>query len=122
MEFGFSISKGRGIDLDRSDLSKAAAIDEDMAGLRRCMDCGTCTASCSAAGFTSFNIRKVHTLFRRGQYDTLRDELSKCMLCGKCTLVCPRSVNLRGAIIKMRTLLSSLPEKDEELDNYLHEL
>jgi len=122
MDFGFTISKGRGIDLDHSDLSKAASIEADMAGLRRCMDCGTCTATCSAGSFTSFNIRKVHTMFRRGQYDTLREELSKCMLCGKCSLVCPRSVNLRGAIIKMRTLLSSVPERDEELDSYLHKL
>jgi len=122
MDFGFKISKGRSIDLDRSDMSNADALFIEKSGLRRCMDCGTCTATCPAGGFTPFNIRKIHTLFRRGQYDSLQEELSKCMLCGKCTLVCPRSVNLRGTIIKMRTLLSSAPEMDEELDSYLHQL
>ncbi len=121
-EFGFSISKGRTIDFDLLDSARTAALEGDDSGLIKCMDCGTCTATCSAGAFSDFSIRKIHTMFRRGQYDGVAEALSKCMLCGKCTLVCPRSVNLRHAIIRMRqTLRTSVPD-DDDLRHYLNVL
>jgi len=122
-DFGFSISKGRTINFDVCDRSSAQALEDDAtAGLIRCMDCGTCSATCSAGAFSDFSIRKVHTMFRRGQYEGVPDALSKCMLCGKCMLVCPRSVNLRHTIISMRSMLSAPAADDDDLKNYLNVL
>jgi len=121
-DFGFSISRGRTIDFDTCDRSVAAALEDDTSGLIRCMDCGTCTATCSAGAFSDFSIRKIHTMFRRGQYAGVSEALSKCMLCGKCTLVCPRSVNLRHTIIRMRASLSAPAADDDDLKNYLNVL
>lgn len=101
MDFGFTISKTRTIDLNAADLTKVARLEE----VRRCMDCGGCTATCTAGQFIDFNIHRTHLMFRRGQYAGLDKALEACMLCGKCTLVCPRGVNLRRMIINMRTLL-----------------
>ena len=101
MDFGFTISKTRAIRLDDVDAEKTARVSE----LRRCMECGGCTATCSAGLFSDFSPHRTHLLFRRGQYEGLAEALDKCMLCGKCTLVCPRGVNLRRAILNMRTLL-----------------
>jgi|SRR5574344_1167492 heterodisulfide reductase subunit C len=121
MDFGFSISKTRQIDFDRCDLSLDYKIDSPEASFRTCLDCGTCTSTCSAGSFSDFNIRRTHALFRRGQYEGLARELDKCMLCGKCTLVCPRSINLRRLIIKMRTVLAE-PETSSDMQDYLNEL
>jgi heterodisulfide reductase subunit C len=70
------------------------------------MNCGACTATCSAQQFTSFNIRKIKSLYQQAQYDKLAKELEKCMLCGKCTLVCPRGLNLRPIVMNMRKILN----------------
>lgn len=78
---------------------------------KRCISCGACASTCSARQFTDFNIRKIHTNFRRGQYDGLEKELTACMLCGKCTLVCPRGVNLRSMVINMRKILFDINKK-----------
>lgn len=120
-DFGFSISKPRSIDLDTCDLSMNAAVESSGASFRSCIGCGGCTASCSAGQFTDFNIRRTHTLFRRGQYDGLEKALNNCMLCGKCFLVCPRSINLRRLIIQMRQSISSKDPYDD-LQDYLNEL
>lgn len=120
-DFGFTIAKTRQIDLDSCDLSRNSAIESPGATLRPCIGCGACTASCSAGRFTDFNIRRTHTLFRRGQYDGLEKALGNCMLCGKCYLVCPRSINLRRLIIQMRLSLSKNWRADESQD-YQHEL
>lgn len=77
------------------------------------MNCGGCTATCSAAHFTLFNIRKMHNLYRWHQTTEPEIELEKCMLCGKCTLVCPRDVNLRSLIIYMRRNIGAKTQKEE---------
>ncbi len=104
--FGFTISRPRSIDLGEGDLIKVQRLEEIEPSVRRCFNCGGCTATCSAGQFTDFNIRKIQNLYRWGQYKQLDMELRKCMLCGKCTLVCPRGVNLRHLIITMRGLLN----------------
>ena len=104
IDFGFQINQGRTINLD-ADCTPLKQLEETVGSFRRCIRCGSCTATCSAAQFTDFNIRKIHTTFRVGMYDELAEAIKPCMLCGKCTLVCPRSVNLRAMIINIRKIL-----------------
>lgn len=104
-DFGFSIKKPRSENLDMAAKAKYEEFARRVPSFRRCFQCGCCSATCSARQFTEFNIRRVHTMFRRGNTEDLSDELKKCMLCGKCTLVCPRGVNLRQLIITMRKML-----------------
>ena len=66
INFGFSISKPRTIDIDRNNLRKSNEITSEMPELQTCIGCGTCTATCTAGNLTEFNFRKVHTLVRRG--------------------------------------------------------
>jgi len=109
INFGYQINQGRTINLDfeREPLKQ---LEEAVGSFRRCIRCGSCTATCSAAQFTEFNIRKIHTTFRSGIYHDLAESLKVCMLCGKCTLVCPRGINLRALIINIRKIL-----KEKEL-------
>ncbi|MEG2069998.1 MAG: 4Fe-4S dicluster domain-containing protein [Bacteroidales bacterium] len=104
--FGFTISKPRSLNLDNTDKSNLFELEKRVISFRRCINCGGCSATCSAGQFTDFNIRKIHALYRRGEFQNLEEELKKCMLCGKCTLACPRGVNLRSMIINMRQILS----------------
>ena len=106
--FGFSISKGRQLNFDEMKTDKVEKLLELVPSYKLCIGCGGCTASCSAAGFTDFNIRKIHTSFLRAQYDGLDEQLKRCMLCGKCLLVCPRGVNTRSLIINMRRVLNNV--------------
>jgi Heterodisulfide reductase, subunit C len=100
--FGFKIATTRIINVSNEPIDLLTPIIAQVPSYKRCMNCGGCTATCSAASFTQFDIRKVHNLYRWGQTSELANELNKCMLCGKCTLVCPRGVNLRSLIIYMR--------------------
>ena len=110
IEFGFALKQTRSEDLDKTSLERFHRLLELTPSFRRCFQCGNCSATCSARQFTDFSIRRVHTSFRRGEYDGLAEELRKCMLCGKCPLVCPRGVNLRSLIINMREILDE-PKK-----------
>ena len=105
-KFGFSISQTRSIDLDQIDFSCLNELREAVPTFMVCINCGACTATCSAQQFSDFNIRKIKTKLMQGQYEGLARELDKCMLCGKCTLVCPREVNLRISIVNMRRILT----------------
>jgi heterodisulfide reductase subunit C len=107
-QFGFTISKGRQLNFDEMKTDKVEKLLELVPSYKLCIGCGGCTASCSAAGFTDFNIRKIHTSFLRAQYDGLDEQLKRCMLCGKCLLVCPRGVNTRSLIINMRRVLNNV--------------
>lgn len=103
--FGFKISEGRQLNFDETENEKVDKLLELVPSFKLCIGCGGCTAACSAAGFTNFNIRRIHTSFLRAQYENLDEQLQHCMLCGKCLLVCPRGVNTRSLIINMRRLL-----------------
>ena len=116
MDFGFTISKPRSIEPTEAGKEQLRLLEEQVPTFRRCMNCGGCTATCSAGHFINFNIRKVPNLYRWGQYKELDEELKKCMLCGKCTLVCPRGVNLRSLIIHLRKALN----KDHLPNDFQH--
>ena len=68
INFGYTISKPRAIDIDRNNLRKSDEILREMPELQTCIGCGACTAVCTAGNLTEFNFRKVHTLVRRGEY------------------------------------------------------
>lgn len=91
IQFGYTISKPRAIDIDRNNLRKSDEILREMPELQTCIGCGSCTA--------------VHTLVRRGEYQGAYEEMNKCMLCGKCRLVCPRGINTRGVVMLIKRKL-----------------
>lgn len=105
MDFGYSISRPRAVDIDKNDMGVARQVLRDMPELQSCIGCGGCTATCTAGNLTQYNFRKVHTLVRRGEYQGAYDEMNKCMLCGKCRLVCPRGINTRGVVMMIKRLL-----------------
>ncbi len=96
--FGFSISKARYIDYESNDRQISEYIAEKEPSFLRCIECGCCSATCTAAQFTLFSLRELQILIKRGENKEIFKSLRKCMLCGKCTLVCPRGVNTRNVI------------------------
>jgi heterodisulfide reductase subunit C len=101
-KFGFTFSKARVIDYDRNDRRIAGYILEREPSLMLCIECGGCSATCTAGKFTSFSLREIHILLKRGENERVKDRINKCMLCGKCLLVCPRGVNTRNVIFLAR--------------------
>ena len=97
-DFGFTITKPRVINYDANDRRIAEYIFEREPSFRLCIECGACSATCSAGNFTRFSLREFNILLKRGENSLVKDELKKCMLCGKCTLLCPRGVNTRNII------------------------
>jgi heterodisulfide reductase subunit C len=97
-KFGYTISRGRQIDFDSNDRSIAEYLLEKEPSFRLCIECGGCSATCTAANFTKFSLREFNILIKRGENEAVRQNIRKCMLCGKCTLVCPRGVNTRNVI------------------------
>ena len=102
IQWGYTINQPRAVNLDRNDLTAARRIIRQMPELQACIACGSCTATCTAGNLTQFNFRKVHTLVRRGEYESAYEEMNKCMLCGKCRLVCPRGINTRGVVMLIK--------------------
>lgn len=105
IDFGYTISKPRRIDIDRNDMDRCNEILAAMPELQTCIGCGSCTAACTAGNLTKFNFRKVHTLVRRGEYKGAHAEMNKCMLCGKCRLLCPRGINTRAVVLLIKSKL-----------------
>ena len=106
IDWGYSISRPRAIDMDKNELLKSDRILQLMPELQACIACGSCTATCTAGNLTDFNFRRVHTMVRRGEYGEVYNELSKCMLCGKCRMVCPRGINTRAVVLLIKRELS----------------
>lgn len=102
INFGYTISRPRAIDMDKNDLIISEQLMKAMPDLQSCIACGGCTATCTAGNLTPFNFRKVHTLVRRGEYEGAHEEMNKCMLCGKCRLACPRGINTRRVVMMIK--------------------
>jgi heterodisulfide reductase subunit C len=107
INFGYSVTRDRQIDFDANNHDIYYAIAKAEPTLNLCISCGTCAATCSAAQFTDFSLRKIILLLRRGETKDLQKEVSKCMLCGKCQLVCPRNLSTRNIIIQLGMALTS---------------
>lgn len=99
MDFGFKISPSSTIDLDKVDLSLYDQLVRMEPDIRKCMACGSCSATCMASGYSGMSVRKVILNLQRGK-DVTR-MLSNCMLCGKCSMVCPRGINTRHLILSL---------------------
>jgi heterodisulfide reductase subunit C len=97
-KFGFAISKARVIDYDKNDRSIAEYILERENSFRMCIECGGCSSACTTGNFTSFSLRELHVLIKRGENEKPKGQIRQCMLCGKCILVCPRGVNTRNVV------------------------
>ena len=89
MEWGFTISRPRAVDLDKNDMGYSKRLLREHPELQTCIACGNCTATCTAGALVKFNVRKLQTLVRRGEYQGVR---------GKCLLVCPRGINIRQLV------------------------
>jgi heterodisulfide reductase subunit C len=106
-KFGYNIKHDNQVDYDSLDRSMARLIEKNEPTFRICIQCGSCSGSCSAANFTNFSFRRLCLLIRRGIKADIQKEVSKCMLCGKCRLVCPRGVNTRNVILNIHLALQN---------------
>jgi heterodisulfide reductase subunit C len=105
INFGYRINQDRQIDYDAlsKDLyQEVKAMEPSVSG---CISCGTCAATCSAAQFTNFSLRRMILLLRRGDTLEVLQNVDKCMLCGKCQLVCPMGVNTRNLIFSIQKVI-----------------
>lgn len=97
--FGFKLSRSSAVDLDKVDTTlfeELCAIEPDA---RRCMACGSCSATCMAREYSGMSVRKILLSLQRDRLEDVSRMLSACMLCGKCTMVCPRGINTRHIIL-----------------------
>jgi heterodisulfide reductase subunit C len=108
IQFGYTINKDRQIEYDKNDFHLAEELSKREPTFNVCISCGTCSATCTAAGFTNFNIRKLTTLIKRGEIAEVKEEIKKCMLCGKCLINCPRDLNTRNMVIEISRILNDL--------------
>ncbi len=99
LDFGFGLSKSSNVKLDEVDLTLYHELERIEPGVRICMNCGSCSATCTAGPWTGMSVRKVLLALQRGQ--DVEKMLSGCMLCGKCTMVCPRGINTRHLILSL---------------------
>lgn len=106
VSFGFSILPTGAIEYDKNDTGCAEYVALRVPSISACIECGGCTATCTAGNFTEFNIRKIQMLMRRGENKMCFEHLHKCMLCGKCLSVCPRGVDTRGMILAIIEYIS----------------
>lgn len=106
--FGFTFHRDKQVDLDTADMSMFRRIALLEPSVLRCIYCGGCSATCTAAGLTNVNFRRVSLAIRRGQFSEVQSMVARCMLCGKCTMVCPRDVNIRHIMFILKKEHSSL--------------
>ncbi len=106
--FGYSLSEPRVIDYDRNRKTVAEYIFSHEPTFRLCIECGACAATCTTGQFTSFSLREMNVLIKRGEIEVPMAKIKKCMFCGKCILVCPRGVNTRNVIFLANEALSKL--------------
>jgi heterodisulfide reductase subunit C len=99
IDFGFKISKSSTIDIEKADTSYYEQLCLTEPDARICMNCGSCSATCTAAPFGHMSIRLVIMKLQRGE--DVRSMLTRCQLCGKCMMVCPRGINTRHLILEI---------------------
>ncbi|MGQ9620725.1 MAG: 4Fe-4S dicluster domain-containing protein [Bacteroidales bacterium] len=97
-KFGYTLSEPRVINYDANNRQVADYIFNKEPSFRLCIECGACSATCTAGQYTSFSLRELNILIKRGENGILYEKINHCMLCGKCILVCPRGVNTRNVI------------------------
>jgi len=86
--------------LDRSFLETIDPLEK----LRRCIQCGTCSATCPTAYAMDYSPRQVWRMIQLG----LRDEVLSsrtfwlCTTCKACQVRCPRGIDLMDAMIALK--------------------
>jgi heterodisulfide reductase subunit C len=106
-DFGYSIHRDRQIDYDALSRVSYNNLVNTEPSVMACISCGTCAATCSAAQFTDFSLRKIILLMRRGDQKEIKSSVAKCMLCGKCQIICPMGVNTRNVILTIQELFAN---------------
>ncbi len=104
VDFGFGISPSSAILMDKVDRSKFEALCNLEPDVRRCMSCGSCTASCTASLHGGMNLRRVILYLQRGMEAQALEMAASCMLCGKCIMVCPRGINTRHLLLSIQKI------------------
>lgn len=99
VDFGFGLSKSSSVMLDEVPLELYHELERMDPGIRSCIACGSCSATCTAAPWSGMSVRKVLLALQRGK--DVSAMLSGCMLCGKCSMVCPRGINTRRFILNL---------------------
>lgn len=72
--------------------------------LRRCIQCGTCTASCPAAHAMDVSPRQMWRMVQLGlEEEVLRSKtMWLCSLCYQCQVRCPRGIPLTDTITRLK--------------------
>ena len=72
-----------------------------------CMNCGTCTASCSSGRWTAMRTRQIMNRAALGDASILEDpDIWLCTTCYACFDRCPRDLKVTDAIVELRNLAS----------------
>ena len=106
IDFGFGVSPSSRMNLDNADKEKFRELAIAEPDVLKCMACGSCSASCTAAAFEETSLRRAILSLQNGLCDDASKLLSHCMLCGKCTMVCPRGINTRHLILSIQKIYS----------------
>lgn len=99
IDFGFGLARSSAVELDKVDLSLYKELERLEPGIRKCIACGSCSATCTAGPWSGMSVRKLILNLQRGK--DFSGMLSACMLCGKCSIVCPRGINTRQLILSL---------------------
>jgi heterodisulfide reductase subunit C len=108
--------RSRQIDFEHFDTRILSYVLQFEPSFLTCLSCGGCTSTCSAGNLTNFNVRRIGLSLRRGEFESLSEEIQKCFFCGKCTLVCPRDINIRNVILLIKkriAVLKNEAQRDE---------
>ena len=108
MDFGFGLNPSSAIEFDKLDQSLYAKLCRIEPTASTCMACGSCSATCTASGYSGMSVRKLLLDLQRGRNREVEQMLSHCMLCGKCTMVCPRGINTRRVILTVSRLYENV--------------
>ncbi len=74
--------------------------------LRRCIQCGTCTASCPAAPAMDLSPRRMWRMVQLGLEEEVLGSKSiwLCSLCYQCQVRCPRGIPLTDTITRLKEM------------------
>ena len=89
---------------------------KDVALFRTCIQCGTCSGSCSVAALADYTPRMIVNLVARGDVETaLKSQMIfLCTSCLACTTRCPRDIPVADLMMKLRNMSISSQLADAE--------
>ena len=92
---------------EQIDLSFAGQVGEAADGLKSCIQCGSCTASCPTANRMAISPPRLGRLTLLGMKDeVLRcGSIWQCTSCAACSLHCPRGIQVHDIIVSLKRLV-----------------